>query len=66
MLGYTGELSTTFGFRHYFTTAALNYFQPNGEPFAINFFDIYYKCEATAAASSIAMAFVLGSKSTSL
>ena len=63
MLGFTGELSTTFGFRHYLTTAALTVFQPGAENFALNFFDLYYKCEPLVADSSIAMAFVFGSKS---
>jgi len=64
MLGFTGELSTNFGFKHYFTTASLTVFQPNVENFALNFFDVYYKCESTVAASSIAMALVYGSKLT--
>lgn len=62
MLGYTGELSTTFGFNHYLTTTTLAVFTPGNELNAINFFDLYYKCETTPAASSIAMVFVIGSK----
>ena len=63
MMGHTGE-AAAFNFKVYFTTPSSVGFNPNtgGETFAINFMDLYYKCETTAAASYVALFMVTGSK----
>jgi hypothetical protein len=64
MMGHTGEDATVFNFKVLFTTPSSAGFNPNigSEPFAINFMDLYYKCENTAAESYVALFMVTGSK----
>lgn len=64
MMGHTGEAAATFNFKVYFTTPSSVGFNPNtgAETFAVNFMDLYYKCETTAAASYVALFMVTGSK----
>jgi hypothetical protein len=55
MMGHTGE-AAAFNFKVYFTTPSTVGFNPNtgGETLAVNFMELYYKCETTAAASYVA------------
>ena len=64
MMGHTGEAGPAFNFKVYFTTPSSVGFNPNtgAETFAVNFMDLYYKCETTAAASYVALFMVTGSK----
>lgn len=51
MMGHTGEAAAAFNFKVHFTTPSSAGFNPNSgaETFAINFMDLYYKCETTVA-----------------
>ena len=65
MMGHTGESATVFNFKVYFTTpSSFTGFNPNigAETFAINFMDLYYKCDTTVALSYVALFMVTGSK----